>query len=89
MVELRCAVVSVGMVVGVPGSLWCPQPVGRRSRTDSCMSGWFDVGWLACRLFMVVSLLPLLFGWCLGVSAALWSACSSLVFPAAAGAVAS
>ena len=77
MVELRCAVPSVGMVVSRPCSPWCHQPMGRRSRIDPCMSGWFDVGWLACAMFMVASLLPQLFGWCLGVSAALWSACSS------------
>ena len=70
MAELRCAVVSVGMVIGGPGSPWRRQPVGRRSRIDPCMPGWFDVGRLACGLFMVASLLPQLFGWCLGVLAA-------------------
>ena len=55
MVELRCAVVSVGMVVGGPGSPSCRQPVGRRSRIDPCMSCWFDVGRLACGLLIVVS----------------------------------
>ena len=70
MVGLRCAAVSVGMVVSLPGALWCRQPVGRRSRIDPCMSGWSGVGWLACGLFMVASLLPQLFGLCLGVSAA-------------------
>ena len=70
MVEFRCAVVSVGMIVGRPGAPWCGQPVGRCFRNDPCMSGWFDVGQLACGLFMVASLLPQLFGWCLGVSAA-------------------
>ena len=74
MVELRCSVVSVGMVVGRPGSPWCRQPVGRRSRIDPCMPGCFDVGWIACGLFMVASWLPQLFGWCMGVLAALWSA---------------
>ena len=80
MAELWCAVVSVDMVFGRPGSPWCRQPVGRRSRIDPCMPGWFDVGRLACGLFMVASLLPQLFGWCLGVLAALCSACSSLGF---------
>ena len=71
---------SVGMVVGGPGSPWCRRRVGRRSRIDPCMSGWLDDGWLACGLFMVASLLPQPFSWCLGVSAALWSAWSSLGF---------
>ena len=79
MVELRCACVSVGLVVGGRGSPWCRQPVGHRSRIDPCMSGWFDVGRLASGLFTVASLLPQLFGWCLGMSSALWSACASLV----------
>ena len=80
MVELRCAVVSVGIVVGGPGSPLCRQPVGRRSRFDPCMPSWFHVGRLACGLFMVASLLPQLFGWCMGVLAALGPACSSLGF---------
>ena len=53
MAELRCSVASVGMVVGGPGSPWCRQPVGRRSRIDPCMPGWFDVGRLACGLLMI------------------------------------
>ena len=62
MVESRCAVVSVGMVISGPGSRWCRQPVGRRSLINPCMSGCFVVGRLACGLFMVASLLPHLFG---------------------------
>ena len=78
MVELRCSVVSMGMVVGGRGAPCCRQPVGRRSRFDPCMPGGFDVGRLACGLFMVASLLLQRFGWCIVVLAALWSACSSL-----------
>ena len=76
MVELRCTVVSVGMVVGGRGAPWCCQPVGRRSCFDPCMPSWFGVGRLACGLSMVVSLFLQLSGWCLVVLAALWSACS-------------
>ena len=47
MAELQCSVVSVGMVAGGPGSPWCRQPVGRRSRIDPCMPGWFRC-WRAC-----------------------------------------
>ena len=78
MVELECSVLSVGMVVGWPGSPWCRQPVGRRFSFDPCIFGWFDVGQLSCCLFMVASLLPQLYGCCMVVLAALWSACSSL-----------
>ena len=80
MVELRCSVVFVGMVVDGPGSPWCRQPVGHCSLIDPCMPGWFDVSRLACGLFVVASWLPQLFGWCMGVLAALWSACSSWRF---------
>ena len=80
MVGLRCTVLSVGMVVGGPVSLWRRQPVGRRSHIDPCMSGWFDAGRLVCGLFVVVPLSRQPFGLCLGVLAALWSACSSLGF---------
>ena len=78
MVDLRCSVVSVSMVVGGPGAPWCRPPVGRPSRLDPCMPSQFGVGRLACGLFMVASLLPQRFGWCTVVLAAVWSACSSL-----------
>ena len=78
MVELRCSVVSVGMVVGGRGAPWCRQPVQRRSCFNPCMPGGFGVGRLACGLFLVASLLLQRFGWCMVVLAALWSACSSL-----------
>ena len=55
MVELRRCVVSVGMVVGGRGAPWCRQPMGRLSRFDPCMPGWFDVGRFACGLFIVGS----------------------------------
>ena len=78
MVGSRCIVVSAGTVVGGRVSPWRRHPVGHRSHIDPCMLGWFDVGRLAFCLFIVVPLSPQLFGWCLGVPAALWSACSSL-----------
>ena len=78
MVELRCSVVSVGMVVDGCGTPWCRPPLGCRFRLDPCMAGWFGVGRLACGLFMVASLLPQRFGWCMVVLAAVWSAGSSL-----------
>ena len=77
MVELRRCVVSVGMVVGGRGAPWCRQPVGRRSRFDPCMPGWFGVGRLACCLFIVGSFALQQFGWYMVVLAALRSACSS------------
>ena len=40
------------------------------------MLGWFDVGRLACCLFMVGLLSVQQFGWCMVVLAALPSACS-------------
>ena len=52
---------------GVP-NLWEAVPV-----LTLTMPGWFDVVWLACGLLMVPSWLPQLFGWCVGVLAALWS----------------
>ena len=58
MVGSRCTVVSVGTVVGGPISPWRPQPVGGRSCIDPSMCGWFDVGRLACGLFIVVLLSP-------------------------------
>ena len=78
MVELQCSVVSVGMVVGGRGAPWCREPVGRRSRLDPCMPGWFGVGRLACGLFMVALLFLQRSGWCMVVSLALWSVCSLL-----------
>ena len=80
MVELRCSVVSFGMVDGGRGAPLCRQPVGRRSHFDPCMPGRFGVGRLACGLFIAPSLLLQRFGWCMVVLAALWSACSSLGF---------
>ena len=41
------------------------------------MPGWFDVGRLACGLFIVGSFFLQQFGWYPVVSAALWSACAS------------
>ena len=53
MVELRCVIVFVGVVVGGRGAPWCHQPWGRCSRYDPCMSGWFGVGLFAFGLFAV------------------------------------
>ena len=51
MVQLRCSVVFVGMVVGGRGTPWCCQPGGRRPGFDPCMRGWVGVGRLVCGLF--------------------------------------
>ena len=76
MVESQRCGVFVGMVVGGRGASWCRQPMGRRSRFDPCMPGWFAVGRLACGLFIVGSFFLQQFGW-YPVSAALWWACVS------------
>ena len=75
MVELRCSAVSVGMVAGGRGAPRCRLPVGRRSRFDPCMPGWFGVARLACGLFTVMWRLQLrcgACGWCAVVAAASW-----------------
>ena len=74
MVESRCSVLFVGMVVGGPGAPQCRQPVGRRSRCDLCTPDRLDVGRLACGLFTVKSVLQLRSGWCVVVLAASWLA---------------
>ena len=56
MVELRCSVVFVGMVVGGHGAACCRQLIGRRSHFDPCMQGRLGVGRLACGLLIVGSL---------------------------------
>ena len=71
---LWCSAVFVGMVVGGRGAPRCCQPVGRRSRFDPCMPGWFGVGRLACGLFTVKWWLQLWCGWCAVVVAVSWSA---------------
>ena len=77
MVGLRRCFVSVGMVIGGRRAPWCRQPVGCHSRSDPCMPGWFGVGQLTCGLYIVGSFSLHQFGWCLVVSAALRSACTS------------
>ena len=74
MVELRCSVVFLGMVVSARGAPRCCHPVGCRSRFDPCTPGWFGVGRLACGLFTVMWRLQLRCGWCAVVVAASWSA---------------
>ena len=74
MVELRCSVVFVGMVVSGRGAPRCHHPVGRRSRFDLCTPGWFGVGLLVCGLSTVMWRLQLRCGWCVVVAAASWSA---------------
>ena len=74
MVELRCSVVSVGMLAGGRGAPRCRLPVGCRSCFDRYTPGWFGVGRLACGLFTVMWRLQLRSGWCAVVVAASWSA---------------
>ena len=74
MVELRCSVAFVGMVVSGRGAPRCRHSVGRRSCFDTCRPGWFGVGWLACGLFTVIWRLQLRCGCCTVVVAASWSA---------------
>ena len=69
----------VGMVVRGRGAPRFRQPVGRRSRFDPCMPGWFGVGRLTCGLFMVMPWPLPWFCWCTVVLATSWSACSALV----------
>ena len=59
MVESRCSVPFLGMIVGGGGAPRCRQPVGRRFCCDPCMPGWLGVGRLACGLFTVKSRLQL------------------------------
>ena len=73
MVESRRCGAFLGMVAGGRGASWCRQPMGRRSRFDPWMPGWFGVGRLACGLFTVGSFFLQQFGWCPAVSAPLWS----------------
>ena len=73
MVELRCSVLSVGMVPGGRGAPRCRLPVGCRSRLDQFTPGWLGVGRLACGLFTVMWRLQLRYGWCAVVVAASWS----------------
>ena len=56
MVESRCSVVLVGMVVSGRGAACCRQPMGRCSRFDPCVPGRLGVGRLGCGLFIVGSL---------------------------------
>ena len=77
MVESRRCGAFVGMVPGGHGASWCRRPMGRRSRFDPSMPGWFGVGRLACGLFIVGSFFLQQFGWYLVVSAALWSSRAS------------
>ena len=70
----RVTVLFVDMVVGGRGAPRCRRPVGRRSRFDACMPGWFGVGRLACGLFTVKWRLQLPCDWCAVVLAASWSA---------------
>ena len=56
MVEWRCSVVLVGMVVGGRGAACRCQPMGRRSCFDPCMPGRLGAGRFACGLFIVGSL---------------------------------
>ena len=69
-VESRCSVLFVGMVVGGRGAPWCHRPVARRSRCDPFTPGWLGVGRLACGLFAVRLRLQLRCGWCAVVFAA-------------------
>ena len=78
MVELRCSIVSVGMVVGRRGTPWCCPPVGRRPWFDPCMTGWIGAGWYVCGLLVDGLWFLQPFGWCIVVLAALWAACSLL-----------
>ena len=64
MVESRCSVLLVGVVIGGRGASWCGQPGGRRSRFHPWAPGWFDVGRLACGLFTVRLRLQLRCGLC-------------------------
>ena len=75
MVQLRCSVVSLGMVAGGRGAPWCRQPVGRRSPSDPCMPGSLRLGQLMCGLFVAGPLFLQRFGSCMVVLAVLWSAC--------------
>ena len=54
MVESRCSVVFLCMVVIGRGAPRCRHLVGRVSRFDPCTPGWFGVGRLACGLFTVM-----------------------------------
>ena len=74
MVELRCSVVFLGMVVSGRGAPRCRHPVEQRSRFDPCTPGWFRVGRLACGLSTVMWRLQPRCGWCAVVAAAPWSA---------------
>ena len=74
MVELRCSVVSVAMVVGGRGAAWCRPPAERRSGFDPCMPGYFGVDLYSCGLFAVGSPFLQRFRWCMVVLAALRSA---------------
>ena len=72
MVELRCSIVFVGMVVSGRRAPRYRHPVGRRSRFDPCTPGWFGVGRLACGLFTAMWRLQLRCGRCAVVAAASW-----------------
>ena len=72
----RCGA-FVGMVIGGRGASWCSQPMGRRSRLDPCMPGWFGFDRLAFRLFIVTSSFRQQLGWYTVGLAALLSVCSS------------
>ena len=74
MVELRCSVLSKGMVAGGRGAPRCRLPVGRRSRFDPCTHGYCGVGRLACGLSTVMWRLQLRCGWCAVVAGASRSA---------------
>ena len=63
MVESRRCGGFVGKVVDGRYASWCCQPMGRRSRFNPCMPGWFGVGRLACSLLIVASFLLQEFGW--------------------------
>ena len=78
MIELRCVVVPVGVVVGGRHAPWCCPPAGRRSCFDPCMPSEFRVSRLACGLLGVGSWLLQQFGWCMGMLAAFRLACSLL-----------
>ena len=78
MVESRCSVLFVGIVVGGRGAPGCGKAVGRLSRFDPCTPGWFAVGRLACGLFTVRLRLQLRCGWCaivLSASSSAWLVC--------------
>ena len=72
MVESRRCGAFVGMVVGGRCASWCRQPMGRRSRLNPCMAGWFCVGRLACGPSFVGSFFLQQFGLYTVVLAAVW-----------------